>query len=173
MGPPHCPPYPALRDVSGQELGSLSSLFPPRPWGIWGPELGRPSRSQEPPRLPSAVGKLGRHPFLPLRWELLHQDPELGSNRGWVTQDRTAPRPGVEPAVQLAQRPAGGERSGPPERSQTSGRQAVAGGGPAPLFWPRRQGLAPGTSASGSDAPLFCLANPPHPPPTPLPPMPR
>lgn len=173
MGPPHCPPRPPLRDVSGQELGSLSSLFPHLTLGNLGARAG--ASIPQPGATPTAFSrrKAGETPLPASEAGAAPPGPRVGEQQWVGDSDRTAPRPGVEPAVQLAQRPAGGERSGPPERSQTSGRQAIVGGGPAPLLWPRRQGLAPGTSASGSDAPLFCLANPPHPPPTPLPPMPR
>lgn len=170
---PTAPPLPPLRDISGQELGSLSSLFPPLTLGNLGARAG--ASIPQPGATPTAFsrGKAGESPLPAFGAGAAPPGPRVGEQQGLGGSDHTAPHPGVEPAAQLAQRPAGGERSGPPERSQTSGRQAVAGGGPAPLLWPHRQGLAPGTSASGSDAPLFCLANAPHPPPTPLPRMPR
>ena len=150
-----------LRDIGGQEHGSLSSLPVPTP-GPGESQAGAGAFTPQPGAAPSAsaVGSWG-DPFLPLGLETLHQGPgcprapqEGGSTAGG--SDHTAPRPGVKP-VQLAQRPACGERAGPPRVTDLR-KAGHGGGGLAPLLWPHRQGLAPVTSSSGS------LSHPPSPP---------
>lgn len=135
-GPSPLPPAPAL--VGHRWAGTWVSLVP-----VPTPDPGE-SRGQSWGVHPTARS----HPDSPQPWESwgdtpsclwggscstgTQSSPRKGSTRGMGGSDHTAPRPGVEPAVQLAQRPAGGERAGPPERSQTSGRQAVARWRPCP-----------------------------------------
>lgn len=82
LGPPHCPRLTS-RDISGQELGSLSSLFPPPTLGNLGARAG--GIHPQPGAIPTAFSResWGVTPSQAFgAGAALHQDPELGSNRG-------------------------------------------------------------------------------------------
>lgn len=134
-GPSPLPPAPAL--VGHRWAGTWVSLVPvptPDPGESRGQSWGvHPAARSHPTTL--SRGKAGETPLPASGAGAAPLGPRVPPGRGATgghSSDHTAPRPGVEPAVQLAQRPAGGERAGPPERSQTSGRQAVAGWRPCP-----------------------------------------